>query len=99
MKGNPSDRRQSVLRLYRMKPNPRSPAPRSASDAGSGTASASETAEAVILVLLKVKGVPSGTKVAPIGAAREPPGSVSDTNVPVRVATPKGEPSPPPPPV
>ena len=39
-----------------------------------------------MLVLLKVKGVPSDTKVAPGGATREPPGSRSDTKVPVRVA-------------
>src|SRR5690242_13337789 len=107
------DSRQRVLRLYRMKPNPRSPAPRSASDARSATASTFETAEAVMLVLLKVisaglqggcsrqsgKGVSSDTKVAPGGATREPPGSRSDAKRPVRVATPKGAPAglPPPP--
>ena len=68
-----SDSRQRVLRPYRMKPSPRSPAPRSASDAGSGTGSTFETAEAVMLVLLKVKGVASDTMVAPGGATREPP--------------------------
>src|SRR5436853_5171933 len=97
---------QSVELLYtflrrrrRIKPKPARAVPNSASEAGSGTGSgpASDTAEAVMFVLLKVKGVPSDTKVAPIGAARLPPGSRSDTKVPVRVPVPKAAELPPPP--
>src|SRR2546430_1503157 len=59
--------------LARIRPG--SPAPA----IGPGTVT-SETAEAVMLVLLKVKGVASDTKVAPGGATREL-GSRSDTKV------------------
>src|SRR5947207_12265833 len=43
--------------------------------------------------IVKVKGVPSETNVAPIGTARLPPGSRSETKLPLRVAVP---PAPPP---
>src|SRR3954449_10793909 len=74
--------RQTSIRLAAIphEAEPQKPRPKERKRRGFWHRFRSETAEAVILVLLKVKGVPSGTKVAPIGAAREPPGSVSDTN-------------------